>query len=99
MSNFSVGFRSSGDIKVLDLNGELDALTAAELQAASQKCRDDAHYQIIICGNSYNLEKELNSYVWDDKKAGIPVDSNNHLIDAMRYAYMDSNSKNQPYMF
>lgn len=52
MSNFSVGFRSSGAIKVLDLNGELDAHTASELEAAIQKCRDDAHFQIVINGKN-----------------------------------------------
>ena len=46
-----------------------------------------------------NLEKELNSYVWDDKKAGIPIDANNHLIDAMRYVFMDNFSGVQPYIF
>ncbi len=52
MSNFSVGFRSSGAIKVLDLNGELDAHTASELEAAIQKCRDDSDFQIIISGKN-----------------------------------------------
>ena len=50
MSNFSVGFRSLGDVRVLDLNGELDAHTASELEAAIQKCRDDANYRIVVNG-------------------------------------------------
>jgi len=48
-------------------------------------------YKIIVCGESYNLEKELNNYVWNDRKAGIPVDAFNHLIDAIRYYFMNMN--------
>lgn len=50
MSNFSVGFRETGSVCVLDLKGELDAHTASELEAALQKCRDDRQYRIIVNG-------------------------------------------------
>jgi anti-sigma B factor antagonist len=52
MSNFSVGFRSSGDVQILDLRGELDAHTAAELEAAMTKCHQDATYQVLVNGSS-----------------------------------------------
>ncbi|MCP4665149.1 MAG: terminase [Deltaproteobacteria bacterium] len=42
-------------------------------------------YQLIIDKNSVNLEKELRNYVWNDKKAGIPIDDFNHLLDGLRY--------------
>ena len=42
-------------------------------------------FKIIVDPNSYNLAKELNSWVWIDKRGQIPLDSDNHLIDAMRY--------------
>lgn len=45
-------------------------------------------YDIVITESSYNLEKELLNYVWNDKKAGIPVDEWNHLMDAFRYYFM-----------
>jgi len=45
-------------------------------------------YEIIITSESHNLAKELNNYIWNDKKAGIPVDDYNHLIDSMRYMFM-----------
>jgi phage terminase large subunit len=45
-------------------------------------------YKIVITDNSRNLEKELSSYIWNDKKAGIPIDKDNHIIDAARYAFM-----------
>lgn len=50
MSNFSVGFRSNGAIQILDLQGELDAHTAAELEAAIQKCQKDNRVHILING-------------------------------------------------
>ncbi len=51
MSNFSVGFRSSGPVTILDLNGELDAHTASELEAAIQRCKDDQHVKIVVNGD------------------------------------------------
>ena len=51
MSNFSVGFRKSGLVTILDLNGELDAHTASELEAAIQKCRDDHDVKIVVNGD------------------------------------------------
>jgi len=32
-------------------------------------------YKIVVAGDSPNLNKELNNYVWSDKKAGIPIDA------------------------
>ncbi len=48
-------------------------------------------YKLIITDDSHNLAKELNNYVWSDKKAGIPTDSWNHLIDGIRYRFMAQN--------
>lgn len=42
-------------------------------------------YQLIIDPNSRNLIKELNNYVWHDKKSATPIDAYNHLLDAVRY--------------
>ena len=42
------------------------------------------NYKIFIKGD--NLVKEFNNYVWNNKKASIPVDDYNHLIDPTRYA-------------
>jgi phage terminase large subunit len=44
-------------------------------------------YELIVCGSSPNLKTELNNYIWNDKKAGIPIDKFNHLIDPLRYAF------------
>lgn len=46
-------------------------------------------YTIVITPQSRNLQKEFSSYVWNDKRAGIPIDKNNHGIDAVRYAFLN----------
>jgi len=43
-------------------------------------------YELIIDPDSINLIKELNHYIWSDKKSGTPVDKYNHAIDSARYA-------------
>lgn len=43
-------------------------------------------YELIIDPESTNLIKELNNYVWNDKKSGTPIDAYNHLLDGLRYA-------------
>jgi len=50
-------------------------------------------YEFIVTEDSYNLAKELGNYIWSDKKAGIPVDAFNHLIDAARYYFMFQKQK------
>jgi phage terminase large subunit len=42
-------------------------------------------YEIIVDPDSINLGRELNTWVWLDKKSEVPLDDNNHLIDALRY--------------
>lgn len=53
-------------------------------------------YKLIITEGSHNLAKELNNYVWSDKKAGIPIDEWNHLIDGIRYVFMNRNQMRIP---
>ena len=50
MRSFSVGFHSTDAVEVLDLIGELDAHTVAELEAAFQKCWQDGKHQIVVNG-------------------------------------------------
>ena len=50
-------------------------------------------YEMIVTEDSYNLAKELGNYIWSDKKAGIPIDAFNHLIDAARYYFMFNKQK------
>jgi len=46
-----------------------------------------ANYHFIVEGKNY--VKELNNYVWNDRKSNTPIDKYNHLIDATRYAFDD----------
>jgi len=48
-------------------------------------------YRFVITYDSHNTAKEFNNYVWDDRKAGIPIDAWNHQIDAARYVFMAQN--------
>lgn len=49
--------------------------------------RDILGYQLIVDPGSFNLKTELNNYVWNDKRASIPIDDFNHLLDGMRYGF------------
>lgn len=42
-------------------------------------------YQILVEHNSTNIAKELNNYIYSDKKSGLVIDNFNHAIDAIRY--------------
>jgi phage terminase large subunit len=50
-------------------------------------------YSIIVAPNCKNMIRELSSYVYDDKRnergQKLPKDSENHLCDALRYAFED----------
>ncbi len=47
-------------------------------------------YQIVVTEKSINIIKELNNYVWSDKKSEKPIDAYNHAIDGIRY-YISQN--------
>lgn len=42
-------------------------------------------WTLIVDPLSYNLQKELNGWIWLDKNGEIPLDGFNHLIDPTRY--------------
>lgn len=48
-------------------------------------------YTIVVTPRSINIKMELKKYVWNDKKAGIPIDMYNHAIDPIRYAFRQLN--------
>ena len=43
-------------------------------------------YDLIIDPESTDMIKELNNYVWLEKKSQTPCDAFNHSLDALRYA-------------
>lgn len=42
-------------------------------------------YEIIVTPESINLQRQLNNWIWLDKKGEIPIDEDDDLIDAGRY--------------
>ncbi len=52
-------------------------------------------YELIIDTESTNLIKELNNYVWHDKKSQTPIDDYNHALDALGYAVWNLLGKQQ----
>ena len=51
-----------------------------------------SEYKIYVNPRCENTLKELSSYVWEKNPNGVrekPVDKNNHLMDALRYAFQD----------
>ena len=49
--------------------------------------------ELLVTSKSVNLIKELRSYCWDKNRQGEtlnkPIDDFNHLMDALRYIFMD----------
>ncbi len=52
-----------------------------------------SEYKIVVNPKCVNMIKELSSYVYDDKRLQnglrLPKDTENHLCDALRYAFED----------
>ena len=46
-------------------------------------------YELIIHPDSINTIKELNNYVWHDKKSETPIDNYNHILDGLGYIAWD----------
>lgn len=42
-------------------------------------------WEIIVTPESKNIIKELNNYVWHDKKSNTPIDDYNHTLDPIGY--------------
>lgn len=77
--------RLISDLAERGLNIEATEKEAGIVTASIMEMLD---YEIIVTKNSVNLLREFRNYVWNDQKAGIPVDNNNHGIDASRYAFI-----------
>jgi phage terminase large subunit len=57
-------------------------------------------YQLVIDHDSINVIKELNNYVWSDKKSNTPIDAFNHCLDSLRYAvYSQITDRNKFFTF
>jgi phage terminase large subunit len=93
---FRDSLRNPRDLIICDTN---ESRTTADLrkegfnlkEAKKNRIIDDIRelqgYTFIVDPNSSNLKKELNNYIWNDKKSSTPIDDWNHLIDPTRYAF------------
>lgn len=61
--------------------------TYKEPNGVAEDIREIKTYLIVVDPKSKNFKVELNNYIWNDKKASIPIDDYNHLMDEMRYGY------------
>ena len=73
---------------IIDLKSKRFNITGAIKNKIVDDIKAIREYEIIVSPHSHNLEKELNSWIWLDKKGEIPLDDFNHLIDAARYKTM-----------
>lgn len=81
--------RTIHDIKRLGYN----IRQVRKTKTVSDWLRSMQDYKIIITPDSKNAEKELLNYIWSDKKAGIPLDGYNHILDAARYCFIELTQK------
>lgn len=72
-------------------------IIAADKNAGSVKRGIDRVQQRRICYIGKNLEREFLTYAWRKKRSGEvldePMDGNDHLMDALRYAIDDLSRK------
>ena len=85
--------RLISELKKLGLNIKESTKGAGSIVAGITFLQD---YKLIIDPSSTNIIKELNNYVWSDKKSNTPIDNYNHIIDAIRYAVYSYHSKPKP---
>lgn len=74
--------RLISEIKAKGLNIKACIKGAGSVTAGIKALQD---YEIIVSPCSTEIVKELNNYVWHDKKSGVPIDAWNHRIDPIRY--------------
>lgn len=80
---------SAGKKMIIDLAGAgINAIPCYKYpDSVRTEIREMQDVNIIVCGESPNLERELNNYIYNDKKSNTPIDSFNHLIDGIRYCW------------
>lgn len=75
---------------IKDLSKKYNIRGVRKTDTVSEWIKKMQDYEIIITEDSPNVERELVNYIWHDKKAGVPIDAFNHLIDEIRYCFMES---------
>lgn len=49
--------------------------------------QDIQDWTVVIDPGSHNIKRERSKYLWDDKKASLPIGEHDHTIKAMIYAW------------
>jgi len=80
--------RLIAELKKLGLNVRETVKGQGSITAGIAVLQD---YKLVVEG--VNIIRELNNYVWHDKKSATPIDDYNHAIDAIRYAIYSQLSK------
>jgi len=80
---------------IRELGSEFNIRGVSKRGTVAEWLRIMQDYEIIVTDTSHNWIKELNNYVWNDKRAGIPIDGFDHLISGARYCLMDVHQKSR----
>ena len=83
------------DLRTLGLNIQECTKGPGSIKAGITALND---YSFVVTSSSMNIKKELKNYVWNDKKAGIPIDEYNHAMDAIRYIFTRLKEGLNPYL-
>lgn len=76
----SAGKRTIDDIKAKGFN-----IRAVEKPPIIDSIKLMQGYEIIVSPDSKHIIDEIMSYIWLEKKSGLPIDKYNHALDAIRY--------------
>jgi len=89
--------RLISDLQSLGVN--IQAVKKGTIESGISRMQD---YEIIVEPNSNNIAKEMNNYVYTDKKSNLYVDDFNHAIDGIRYNvifHLDNPNKGNYYVY
>ena len=82
--------KSNDDLRRLGISRIMPSIKGAD--SILNGIANISEYKIYVNPKCVNTLKELSSYVWEKNSTGAkarPVDKDNHLMDALRYAFQD----------
>ena len=86
--------KSNDDLKRLGLRRVLPSVKGKD--SVINGIMNISEYKILVNPLCKNAITELSSYCWQKGEKNIPEDKNNHLMDAMRYAFYDVKQGSKP---
>ena len=79
--------KSNDDLKRLGISRILPSVKGPD--SVINGIMNISEYLITVHPSCKNTVAELSSYCWNRSEVNKPEDKNNHLMDAMRYAFYD----------